>query len=148
MSEENEKVDIEQIMNEIRSEIKAKGYSDILEFDDVVVNTTIKFNPQMLNEGVTEINQRCQVNWYREIEGNPIANFIKRIARKFIQFMIAPIVSDQNNFNIWTVRTLSQVKNFIDEKNSIEQLEAKLQADEKMITELRKRIETLEKISK
>ncbi|MDO5381664.1 MAG: hypothetical protein Q4F06_02950 [Eubacteriales bacterium] len=129
-------VNVENIMQEIKNEIKAKGYSnDMLSFDDIIIDSSsmnvTKFDKIKFEENLYDANHEWQVNSYRMIQGNKVSVFFKKVLRKCMYFFVDPIVNSQNGFNASLVRMMNQMSCYIDEQN-------------KEIEELKKRIDKLE----
>lgn len=100
----NRTINVEQIMQDIRNEIKEKGYSSSdLSFDDQwkIQETEIQGNDvkQELYALLNELERTRYIAYYRELNGNPIKIFIKRVVRKLNAFLLIPIVDEQNMFN-------------------------------------------------
>ncbi len=123
-------VNIEEIMKEIRMEIKAEGLNDsILSFEEVVESSegiidTGKFDFRFLEENLDYINANGTIAAHRILSGNGIIVFVKKIIRKLTKFYVEPIVEDQNRFNEHTIRVLNSYKYYIDENNNNEYVEA------------------------
>jgi hypothetical protein len=125
----NEQVNIEQIMEEIRQEIREKGISlDIPEFAGASEKPVAEIAPFDRNEfdrGVLAVQRNAQLECYAPILGNPIIKFIKRFVRKMVNFIIAPIVEDQNAFNAAAAETISSLQSYINElEKRVGELEA------------------------
>lgn len=101
-------INVEKIMEEIRKEIKEKGYVDDLpDFSD----TSYIFSPSHrgifdkdeFQEAVQYLNESWNIQAYRQLVGNGLVGKIKvlirKIIRKCIKFYIEPIVEDQDKFN-------------------------------------------------
>ena len=151
-------VNIEKIMDDIRAEIKEKGYTaDMLSFKEVTGKTT--FNGEGLDEcelidNLDTANSLCLVPFDRPLPGNPIVVFFKKVIRKLIRFYIRPTVEQQNEFNAQIVRAVNTVGKYAIEIKSrpdaeelskkVEILELKLETATKENEELRRRLERLE----
>lgn len=135
---ENKEINIESIMQEIRNDIREKGYtSDLLSFDDIIVDTSsinaVKFDKVKFNEDMYSINHEWDVQAYRPLQGNKIAVFFKKVIRKCVYFFVEPIVLSQDGFNASLVRMMNQMNCYIEErdheiaqlKEEIEQLKEK-----------------------
>lgn len=99
-----ETINIEQIMEEIREEIKEKGYNKKdLSFDDKwVFNSNPSGNSGDLDELyslLAEMEQTKAINYYGELTGGPLKKIIKKVIRKMVAFVIVPIVLAQNSYN-------------------------------------------------
>ena len=82
MAEQIIPVDVEKIMEEIRQEIKEKGYNDsMLSFRDVDGSEQLKeltsdvFDLGEMERVVQQMNMRSHVEWYNPVEGSAFANF-------------------------------------------------------------------------
>ncbi|MBQ9116204.1 MAG: hypothetical protein IJY04_04210 [Clostridia bacterium] len=151
-------INIEKIMDDIRSEIKEKGYTaDMLSFSDVTGITSELsdgFNYHELTVNLNVANDICMVPFDRPLPGNPIVVFIKKVIRKLIRFYIRPTVEQQNDFNAQMVRCVNILGNHakaaaeapsVDElSGKIELLELKLATATKENDELRARLDRLE----
>lgn len=137
--EENKNIDIEEIMREIREDIRIKGYqNDLLSFDDVIIDTsainTVKFDKVQFNEDLFTANHEWEVQAYRPLHGSRIVVFFKKVIRKLTYFFIEPIVLAQDGFNASIVRMMNQMNCYIDErdkeiedlKEEIKQLKSRL----------------------
>lgn len=131
MAEENN-INIENIMEQIKNDISAKGYTnDLLSFDDVVVDVSsmnvLKFDRVKFNEDLYVANHEWEVNPYRPLQGGKVRVFIRKVIRKLVYFFVEPIVMAQDGFNASIVRMMNQMSCYIDEQNKeIESLKAKI----------------------
>ena len=88
----NQSIDVSEIMEQIRTEIKEKGYSsDMLSFADVPNDADSdtsgeRFDADMLRANVQYISTHHRVDPYRPLAGNPIAVFFKKVIRKLVSF--------------------------------------------------------------
>lgn len=118
-------INVEKIMEEIRSEIKTKGYiSDILSFGDVTIedpgNVSEKFDRESFNAELFNLNSNWNVNPNREVEWRPgfkgkCVMLFKKFIRKCIRFYLTPIVFEQDLFNATTVRLLNMLNLYVEE---------------------------------
>lgn len=101
-------INVEKIMEEIRAEIKEKGYVDDLpDFSDTFCTISPShrgiFDKDEFQETVQYLNENWNVQAYRQLIGNGLAGKIKilirKIIRKCIKFYIEPIVEEQDKFN-------------------------------------------------
>lgn len=122
-------LNVEKIMEEIRNEIKVKGYTDdMLSFNDITTenfNSNIeKFEQNRFNEELFNLNSIWNVNPNRGIEkkkgikGKCITLF-KKIIRKCIRFYLSPIVFEQNSFNATTVRLFNLMNLYMEENGKL-----------------------------
>ena len=151
-------VNVEKIMEDIRAEIKEKGYtSDMLSFTEVTGKSTFKgegLDECDLVDNLDTANSLCMVPFDRPLPGNPIVVFFKKVIRKLIRFYIRPTVEQQNEFNAQIVRAVNTVGKYALEIKArpdseelgkkVELLEMKLETANKENAELRARLERIE----
>ena len=138
-NQENNNINVEKIMQEIKAEIIKKGYTnDMLSFNDIVVDTsnmnTTKFDKIAFNEEIYSVNHSWNVQAYRVISGSAVAVFVKKVIRKMVYFFVEPIVLEQDGFNASVVRLMNQLNVYVDEtkaeneelKKTIEELSEKI----------------------
>lgn len=141
-------VNIEAVMDEIRAEIKEKGYTpDMLSFKDVasvaLASAEKESAVEDLRGAVVCISDAYLVPESVPVTGNVIVRFIKKIFRKLLRFYVKPIVMSQNEFNALCLRAFKDISAYVDEaaKNDVSKLENKISA-------LEVRIDALEKENK
>lgn len=133
-------IDVEKIMEEIRAEIKEKGYTNDLP-DFVDVSCTISpshkglFDKAEYREDIQYLNEHWNVSAYRPLVGNGIKVFIQKVIRKCTKFYVEPIVREQNGFNAKATTAFNILNLYIE----------KMQEENEL---LKKRIEQLEKENK
>lgn len=109
---ENESINIEEIMAEIKQKIKEQGLTaDMLSFEDV----PYKKNAQSgsASEALDYISTHYYIQPYKELQGNGIKVFFKKVLRKLMKFYVEPVVFEQNDFNanaVTVMRSLSDGK--------------------------------------
>jgi len=116
--ENNNTLCIEDIMEEIRREIKEKNLSsDMLSFEDVPYKKSEEMGNGAgnLNEeaeiSLKYINSHYSVQPYKQLCGNPLSVFVKKVIRKLTKFYVEPIVAEQNEFNGHAVKVINAVNN-------------------------------------
>ena len=126
MAEQIIPVDVEKIMEEIRQEIKEKGYNDsMLSFRDVDGSEQLKeltsdvFDLGEMERVVQQMNMRSHVEWYHPVEGTAFANFFKKVIRRLCRFMLIPIVDHQNAYNSSAAQSMNQALSYIKEQQKI-----------------------------
>lgn len=149
-------IDVENIMQKIRNEIKEKGYTnDMLSFNDIEIDISDlivnEFNMYDFNEEIKLLNRLWNVKANRPIidKGtwkSKITKFMKKVIRKSIKFYVEPIATDQAIFNAMIVKTFNMLSHYLRENNNDElneKLEQALYEQEAMkreIEELKKQI--------
>lgn len=137
---EDNNINIEEIMADIKREIKEKGLSgDMLSFEDVPYRKTPQAGGSV-KEALGSLNSNYNVQPYKELNGNPLKVLLKKIIRKMTKFYIEPAVEDQNNINSDIVTVLNGLA-----ENSPEKAIAKAETLELGQKELLLRIEKLER---
>lgn len=141
MSGELQQIDIEKIMDEIRADIKEKGYTaDMLDFQDVSIpERGFSYNESEFENLVNAINATCSVPWYRDLGNGGIKVFVKKVIRKIMTFLIAPIAEDQMKFNVNVANTVNQLAGYVKYQNDI------IDDYKNRIIELEKKVKELEK---
>ncbi len=151
-------VNIEEIMDGIRAEIKEKGYtSDMLSFEDVAAVTAVplgdsdKFDPTEFSGIVSYLDANSTVAVNIPPKGNFIVIFIKKVIRKLI---IRPIAHQQSEYNVYSARAFTMLKSYVESlpspdkitelANKVELLELKLKAANKEIESLTAKLSELE----
>ena len=134
---EQEQINIEDIMQEIRAEIREKGYADNeIPFSDIaclVGGTEVPI--AMMDESRTVLAYR-DISSTRKGVGKLIT-FVKKVIRKMVCFYVEPLVDDQNRFNELTTKVVAQtVRRYNDDDARIEELEKKIYKCERRIREL------------
>lgn len=118
-------LNVEKIMEEIRNEIKEKGYTnDMLSFNDIRPDSpeveAARFEKPQFDEELFHINTLWNVNPNREIVKKPglkgkCATLFKKLVRKCIRFYLTDIVQDQVNFNAISVRLFNMLNLYMEE---------------------------------
>lgn len=134
-------VNIEKIMQEIRDEIKEKGYTyDMLSFNEVDAPLCID-NKTASIEGTEKslvyMDNASSVLAYRPLAGSKLAILVKKVIRKLTKFYVEPIVESQNEFNKATVESVSSVFHLIKQQSSDK-------IDTIGMNEMREKISTME----
>lgn len=125
MSDTAEKnICIEDIMDEIRAEIKKKGYdSSMLSFEDVKCDTSLNDRSGMSEReyaaNLQYVNLNYAVQPYKQLFGRRPVVIFRKIIRKLIKFYIEPFVKDQNELNVRFVRLMNYVDNHMKAEKSV-----------------------------
>lgn len=125
-----EKINIEEIMQEIREEIKEKGYTkDELSFLDVPIkkNDVDQFNASLLESAMQDISNNKMVDYYAPIEGKSLKAIAKKIVRKLIKPIVYPMCEKQKVYNASVDIAINQLYLYMqDQKEKISLLETML----------------------
>ena len=129
MDRDTKQVDVEELVADVKREIKDKGYvnNDVM-FSDIPVPFFI--------DGVTHSKETetflealrvdCTVDAYRPLRSNRALGFLiitfRKILRKLMKFYIEPIVDDQNENNKLITTCLHDL--YIDTMNSRNKIRA------------------------
>lgn len=141
-----ESINVEKIMQEIREDIKNKGYtSDMLSFKDIQTRDMIfdQYNENTYAAILHDLGVLAYVPWYRDLSQNAIKRIVQKTIRKFCSFFVAPIADQQSDFNQRTAKGFGQIAGYMEQsgnqleacKKTIELLEEKI---EKLETEVKK----------
>ena len=134
MEETMMQINVEQIMEEIRENIKRRGYTDdFLEFEDIETKDLLNaafFDFDEMLASLQKANMKSSVNYYCDvIPHRGVKNLVKAVIRKFLRFLFMPIIEEQNQYNAYSVRMLNQVALFAQEQIRLnEEMKRKLEA--------------------
>lgn len=147
--EKNKVIDVEKIMQQIRDDIKEKGYTnDMLSFYEVKIETdgVGSYNENEFKHILHNINVRCSIPWYRDISQGGVTAFVKKVIRKLCTFLIAPMSDDQNFYNAEVAKEFNQVAGYITQtEEQLELYKKNIELLEEKISKLEAEIETLRK---
>ncbi len=124
----SENINVDEIVSQIRAEIKEKGLeSSMLSFEDVpfdkeVSHSESHFELSLLVQSADYVNARNQIEPYKEITGNPITVFIKKVIRKLIKFYIMPIMTEQNALNYHCANAVNQLSCYVQNNSQVDVL--------------------------
>ena len=136
---ENGSINIEEIMAEIKQKIKEQGLTaDMLSFEDV----PYKKNAQSgsASEALDYISTHYYIQPYKELHGNGIKVFFKKVLRKLMKFYVEPVVFEQNDFN---ANAVTVIKSLTENKSA--DMSSKVEAMELAHKELMIRLDKLER---
>ncbi len=134
--DETNSINIEQIMDEIREDIRRKGIvSDLPDFKKgkrPAEDAAEAFDAEEFALKLGAFEDEYQVNAFPEIGGG--RSFIKKVIRRLISFQTAPPISEQNIVNMDTAELFQMVGAYMkDRDRRIEELT-------KEVEELKKRL--------
>jgi len=100
------KINVEEIMGEIRREIEKKGYkNEDISFSDIPVRALHGDTGHIgtFEENLNALRTHWNVVTYRRLKSDRsigfLIVFIKKVIRKLTKFYIEPIIADQNENN-------------------------------------------------
>lgn len=114
-------IDVSEIMESIRKEIKEMGYSsEMLSFADVHNDDTLEmeleqFDADMLHSDVQYLAAHHRLEPYPALGGNAIGNFFRKLVRKLTQKDIAPCLAEQSSLNASMAQAQQQIELYIQE---------------------------------
>lgn len=125
-------IDIEKIMDEIRTEIKEKGFTtNDLDFEAIPLNAEIGSDNE-LKEILELLKKNEEINYYQNLDGNKIKVFIKKIIRKLIKPIVKDLCMAQTRFNVTARDSLEHMYLcIIDQEKRIRELEKKVEEGKK-----------------
>lgn len=156
MEEKNEKINVESIMDEIRTEIKQKGYKEKeVRFEDINISYAdnmdvdqMEFSLKDYKKQVLLLNIQKSVNTNRPIYAESAAGkaeiFFKKVFRKCARFYVEPIVSGQNEYNETNAMLMCQLYAALKKAKGLEERVKQL---ENKTTQLENTIERLENMA-
>ena len=99
-------INVEQIMQEIRAQIKEKGLNtEIMPFEDIPFPENRVDAFDKLEKENKQLRAESNVPYYYEMPKG-IKTFIKKVIRKAVHGVVAPILDNQNRFNADVVDNL------------------------------------------
>ena len=106
-------IDVEKIMQEIRSRIKDRDYDEVMPFSEVSEKAFLEgdvYNIDELSYRIEEVHRHGQgIQVYSELNGNQLTKTVDRFIRKSVNFIFKPFAESQMNFNNCLVRALDQI---------------------------------------
>ncbi len=112
-------LNIEDIMSEIRAEIKEKGLSgDMLSFADIPCdanprNPARQYDSDQLRKNISYVSDYFVLTTDNEIKGGALSRLFKKAVRKFTRFYVEPIADEQSAVNANTAQALQQLELYI-----------------------------------
>lgn len=134
-------ISVEKIMEEIREDIKNKGYTnEMLSFRDIETYDVMfdEFTQSEYESALHNMGVYAYVPWYRDLSQSKVKRIVQKVIRKISAFLIAPISEQQSDFNFEVTRAFQQIAGYI------EQNENQIEINKKTIELLEERIEKLE----
>lgn len=140
-----QEIDVEKIMEEIRQEIREKGYKESdLDFSDIVIDSTRSaasgYDPEEMERQAAYLNANSQNPIYFPLIGNPVKVFFQKIIRRCFLFVIFQAFQFQNKFNVSVTCFLNQVRNYQLENR---ELKERLDRQQERMNKLERELEEL-----
>ena len=133
-------INVENIMEEIRKEIKEKGYSpDMLSFKDVNASYEVErnFNKKEFTNTVGQVEMTKYVPWKHENLGSNAKGTAKKVVQKLVGPIIAPMSDGQNVYNQQVAEAFSQLLGYVSRQEKLlKEYEEKLRYIETRIEKL------------
>lgn len=109
----------------------------------------------VLSTSLQYIKNNHNIPYYLSLTPNSIKTFIKRVIRRVLKFLITPILTMQNNFNVHVVQCLNQIALFIDDvfvridntQCELKELKQCVLNEEQKIHEIYKKLECIDRQS-
>ena len=132
-------INIEEIMADIKREIKEKGLTnDMLSFEEVPYRKSqAGGSPQ---EALDYVRSNYYIQPYKELQGNPLKVLFKKVIRKMVKFYVEPVVMEQNDFNANAATVMADLT-----ESDISKISGRVEALELANKELLNRLDKLER---
>ena len=128
-------VNSEEIMKQIRAEISEKGLSaDMLSFEDIPCRKPAQSTSAA--KTLEWLGAHCYIQPYKQLAGNAVSVFTKKVIRRLTRFYVEPVVFEQNDFNS---NVVSAVSSLTEENRKLAERISRLEAEN---AELREKLET------
>ena len=102
-------INVEEIMNKIRQNIKDKGYAEEEKINNFDFTPKISEDDNFRYD-IDVLNRVWNINLEREIlSRNKLFTFVKKVIRKLTRWYVAPMIQDQITFNSYAVRTINNL---------------------------------------
>lgn len=121
MENQTTPIDVSEIMENIRAEIKEMGYSsDMLSFADVAEGNETEleleqFDADILRHNVQYLAANHRLEPYPETTGGGISAVLKKLARALTRFDLEPCAAEQSSINASIAQAQQQIELYIQE---------------------------------
>lgn len=116
---DNEQINIESIMAEIRKNSRKKRFEEDVKFFESNIDTSnlfvTDFDGYQFEDDVYALNGAWKIESDPELTGGPVKRFLKKIIRRLYLFFVEKIVEEQNVFNAQTVRLMNELNCYVAE---------------------------------
>ncbi|MCR5425845.1 MAG: hypothetical protein K6E81_03340 [Lachnospiraceae bacterium] len=117
--------DVEKIMQEIRADIRAAGYSERDMFRarrladrDKTLEEAEGYNPKVLDEMIQRMRNTWSNPVYFPFQGNPVKAFLQKILQKIVGSSFYYAFMHQNRYNSALIASIIQLHNHCEELES------------------------------
>ena len=143
-------INIEEIMAEIKRSIKEKNLTaDMLSFEDVPYEKAVDMSSggsiEECDTALSYLNTHYYIQPYKELGGNPLKVFFKKVIRKLTKFYVEPVVFEQNEFNANTAKVLNTLRGAAGEAAEAPDYSGRIEVLELAQKELLNRLDRLER---
>ncbi len=106
-------INVEEIMEQIREEIREKGYrEEDLSFNDVPLqkmgSEMMQFDEKTMLSYLSNAKQTYRVDFYKPIEGG-LKGFMKKLVRKLAKPILLHLCQEQEEFNSSSIKAMEQL---------------------------------------
>lgn len=118
-------INTKDIMADIRRRIKEEGLSySALSFEEIAptkknISNDEGYNISMLKSSMEYMLANYRTGTPAPDSKNPIKSFIKKIVRKLTNFIIQPLINEQNAFNYHSANAVIQLNDYISKNKDI-----------------------------
>lgn len=136
-----QEINVEEIMEQIRNDIKEKGYTpDMLSFKDSNASYAVAraFDSEEFRNTVGHIEMTKYVPWKQDITGQGVKGTAKKAIQKLIGPIIAPASDGQNVHNQQVAEAFAQLLGYVAMQGKL------IEEQEEKIASIQKRLEELE----
>lgn len=110
-------INVEEIMQEIRANLKECDWEDLPSFDSVPIRaqTGAESSPaSTYAQEVDAMNRTGELVYTWPLSPNPVKRFAQRAIKRTLKFLFLPLMGQQNEFNAHAVRAMNWTKGHID----------------------------------
>lgn len=135
----NREIDVAGIMRDLRQSVAKPGSTDIRGTEGAFglsLKTEVEKekNWPFFVKSLQYLNNNYDIPYYWSFGPSSVKTFAKRVIRKLLKCLVAPILAMQNSFNAHTVRCLNQLRYFV------ESILTQLEGNQHELEELRQRV--------
>lgn len=135
-------INIEEIMEEIRQNIKERGYDkEPLSFDEIRNAGAVSAEEAFHIDVLAQETEYLKCNWNNALQPplaarNKLLRYIKTFIFRAIKPILFPIVNYQNAYNMSNARCMNQLKEYVFQ---LEQYKEQIELLQQQVQELKER---------